>query len=137
VGERGSVTVWLVTASLVMLLVVGLAVDLTGQVAAQQNARDVAAQAARTGGQQLSSVAAVKGNAPRADTRRAADAARNYLAGAPGLTGTVQVTGGDTVTVTTRGTYRTKILSVIGLGSLPVSGTATSRSVRAVGGVER
>ena len=59
--ERGSVTVWLALASFVMIVVVGLAVDLTGQVHAQQRARDLAAQAARVGGQQINTPRAIRG----------------------------------------------------------------------------
>ncbi len=47
--ERGSITVWFATASLVMTILVGMTVDLGGKVHTQQHARSVAAQAARTG----------------------------------------------------------------------------------------
>ena len=40
--ERGSISLWMVTSSFVMMVLVGLAVDLGGQVHAQQRARDVA-----------------------------------------------------------------------------------------------
>ncbi|HUM87572.1 MAG TPA: pilus assembly protein TadG-related protein, partial [Actinomycetota bacterium] len=52
-NERGSISIWVVTATIVMMTLVGLAVDLGGQVHAQQRAHDVAAQAARAGGQQV------------------------------------------------------------------------------------
>ena len=38
--DRGSVTIWLALASFVMIVLVGVAVDLSGQVYAQQHARD-------------------------------------------------------------------------------------------------
>jgi hypothetical protein len=47
--ERGSVSIWIATSGLVMIILVGLAVDLGGQVHAQQHARDVAAQAVPRG----------------------------------------------------------------------------------------
>jgi Flp pilus assembly protein TadG len=47
-----------------MIVLVGLAVDLGGQVHAQQHARAVADQAARTGGQQLDAAVAVRGEGP-------------------------------------------------------------------------
>ena len=50
---RGSISIWLVTTGFAMIVLVGLAIDLGGQVHAQQRARAVADQAARTGGQQL------------------------------------------------------------------------------------
>ena len=56
--ERGSISIWLVTTGFAMIVLVGLAVDLGGQVHAQQHARAVADQAARTGGQQLDAAVA-------------------------------------------------------------------------------
>lgn len=46
-GERGSVTVWMVLIVMVLTMVIGIAVDLSGQVNAKRRAGDVAAQAAR------------------------------------------------------------------------------------------
>lgn len=135
--DRGSVSVWLATAGFAMIVLVGLAVDLSGQVYAQQHARDVAAQAARAGGQQLQAPIAVRGEGAVTSPAAAVAAARAYLAAADGVTGTVQATGGDTITVTTAATYRTKFLGIIGLRSLTVSGHARSRVTRSVGGVER
>ena len=50
-GERGSVTVWMVLIVMVLTMVIGIAVDLSGQVNAKRRAGDVAAQAARAAGQ--------------------------------------------------------------------------------------
>src|SRR5829696_3209657 len=44
--ERGSITLWAVTAAFAMIVLAGLAVDLGGKVHAQQHAIDVATQAA-------------------------------------------------------------------------------------------
>ena len=54
-------SIWLVTSGFAMIVLVGLAVDLGGQVHAQQRARNLAAQAARTGGQQLQPGPAIRG----------------------------------------------------------------------------
>ena len=59
--ERGSITVWLALASFVMMFLVGLAVDLGGQVHAHERAHDVAAQAARAGGEEVEGGAAIQG----------------------------------------------------------------------------
>ncbi|MBD3784481.1 MAG: pilus assembly protein [Micrococcales bacterium] len=134
--EEGSVSIWLVTTGFAMIVLVGLAVDLGGQVHAQQHARAVAAQAARAGGQQLDAPAAVRGDAVRTDTQLAARAARTYLTAA-GVTGNVTVTGGTTVTVDVTDTYRTTFLGVIGLSTLTVSGHGTARTTRSVGGIEQ
>ena len=134
--ERGSVTVWLALASFVMIVVVGLAVDLTGQVHAQQRARDLAAQAARVGGQQINTPRAIRGLGLETNAGAAVAAANAYLAGA-GVTGSVSIqNGGTTLIVRTHDTYHTKFLGIIGLGSMAVSGEAEARVARAVGGVE-
>ena len=66
----------------------------------------------------------------------AAAAARSYLA-ASDVFGTVQVRGSTAVIVQTSATYHTKFLGVIGIDQLHVTGSAESRIVRAVNGVER
>lgn len=135
-NERGSISIWLATASFVMMILVGLAVDLGGQVHAQQQARDLAAQAARTGGQQVQAAPAIEGRYLNVDTAAARLAAKTYLAAA-GIDGTVSITGGDTITVNVTDTYTPKFLSFIGIGDLTVTGEASARLVRSLGGTER
>ena len=134
--ERGSISIWLVTTAFAMIVLVGLAVDLGGQVHAQQHARAVADQAARTGGQQLDAAVAVRGQGAVTDTHLARQAATAYLT-ASGLTGTVHVTGGTTVTVNVRDTYPTTFLGIIGITSMTVTGHGQARITRSVGGVEQ
>ena len=135
--ERGSVTIWLALTSFVMVVLVGLAVDLSGQVYAEQRAHDVAVSAARTAAQQVDVAAGVRGLAARTSSDGAVAAARTYVA-ARGLEGDALVTGGGTtIVVTVRAMYETKFLSVIGIARLPVSARADVRVVRVVAGVER
>ena len=134
--DRGSLSLWLVTASFVMMMLVGLAVDLGGQVHARQRAHDVAAQAARAGGQQVRPAPAVRGEYVAVDPFAARNAAQDYLAAA-GATGSVTITGGDTITVNVTDTYNPKFLSIIGIGNLPVSGEASARLIRTLGWDER
>jgi len=131
--ERGSVSIWLATASFVMAMLVGVAVDLTGQVHAQQRARDVAAQAARVAGQQLSAPVAIRGQGAQVNAAQAVAAAQAYL-NASDVSGTASITNGTTVVVSTAATYNTKILSIIGLRSMRVTGHAEARIVRVVEG---
>ena len=70
------------------------------------------------------------------DSSAAVGAAKTYIAGTTDVTGTATATT-DTVTVTTNSTYQTKFLSIIGIGSLPVSAHAQAPITRAVGGVAR
>lgn len=129
-------TVWLALASFVMIVLVGVAVDLTGQVHAQQRARDIAAQAARTGGQQLDAPRAIRGLSAQANPSQAAAAARSFLAGSD-VSGTATIVDGTTLVVTTTDTYETKFLSIVGVSGMRVTGKAEVRIVRAAGGVER
>lgn len=126
-GDRGSVTVWLALATFVVIMLVGLAVDLTGQVRAQQQTRDVAYQAARAAGQELDPSLAVRGIDTEANSAQAAAEARSCLHTA-GVSGDATVSdGGHLITVTASDTYHTKFLSIIGLDNLPVSGHAEAR----------
>lgn len=134
--DRGSVSLWLVTSSFVMMTLVGLAVDLGGQVHAKQRAHDIAAQAARAGGQQVQAAPAIQGRFLAIDTIAARNAAESYLAAAK-VSGTVKVTNGDTITVDVTDTYEPKFLSAIGIGDLTVTGTATARIIRSLGGTEQ
>ena len=134
--ERGSISIWLVTSTFVMMMLVGLAVDLGGQVHAKQRAHDIAAEAARTGGEQVQAAPAIRGQYVAIDTIAARSAAEDYLTAA-GVTGTVTVTGGDTITVTVTDTYSPKFLSFIGLGDLTVTGHASARLIRSLGGTEQ
>lgn len=136
-SERGSLAVWVLLLSTAMLLLVGFAVDLAGQVHAQQHARSVAAEAARVGGQQLNAPDGVRGTSAQANTALAVNAAQAHLSSS-GLSGIVSVQGGGTLlVVSTNDTYNTKILSLIGIGSMPVTGSAEARIVRAVNGGEQ
>ena len=134
--DRGAITVWFATTSLVMVMLVGMTVDLGGKVHAQQHARSVAAQAARTGAQEVQGPAAVRGEDLRVDIAAAKSAAQNYLRAAE-VTGMVSVSGGDTLVVRTTDIYDSKFLGVIGLTSMRVTGQASARLIRAEGGIER
>jgi hypothetical protein len=136
VGEDGSVSVLLVTSATAMIILLGLAVDLSGQVLTQQHARDVAAQAARAAGQQLQGARVVRGQGVEVDVARAAAAGRAYLAGSD-VAGTVAVSGGTTVVVTTTAVYETSVLGIVGIDRLTVTGSARARTVRSVDGVDR
>lgn len=129
--ERGSISVWLVTSSFVMMMLVGLAVDLGGQVHAKQRAHNIAAQAARTGGEQVQAAPAIEGDYVAVDAVAARHAAEDYLA-ASGVTGNVTISDGDTITVNVTDTYTPKFLSFIGLGDLAVTGKASARLVRSL-----
>ncbi|MFE5309866.1 pilus assembly protein TadG-related protein [Isoptericola sp. NPDC056578] len=134
--ERGSVSTWVAITALAMMLFVGIAVDFNGQVHTLQRARDVAAQAARAGGQEIVGSRAMRGHGVSADPVAARNAAQDYLAAA-GVRGTVNVVNGTRLVVTVNDRYDTKILSIVGVGSLPATGEAEARLTRVMGGVEQ
>ena len=134
--ERGSISVWFATAALAMIILVGMVVDLGGKVHTQQQARSAAAQAARTGAQEVQGSTAVRGEGLRVDLTAAKTAAMEYLRAA-GVEGTVRVVDGDTLIVTTTDTYTSKFLGIIGLDTMQVTGEASARLIRAEGGIER
>ena len=138
--ERGSISLWLVLSSFVMMILVGLAVDLSGQVHALQRAHDLAAQAARAGGERVQAAPAIQGRYVAIDPAAARTAAQDYLTAA-GVDGTVTVAGSTTgramITVHVTDTYQPRFLGLLGIHRLDVSGSATARLVRSVGGTER
>ena len=134
--QRGSISIWLALSSFVMIFLVGLAVDLGGQVHAHERAHDLAAQAARAGGEEVEGGAAVEGRELAIDPAAARAAAQRYL-DAAGVSGTATIANGNTITVTVRDTYETQFLGAIGLNRFDVTGTATARLIRTLGGTPR
>lgn len=102
--------------------IIGVAVDGGSKMRATERADYVAGEAARAGGQAIDPAEAINGTAIVVDPQDAAAAAHAYLRSA-GATGTVSVSGdGKTLTVNVTGSYDTKFLSVVGIGSLSVTG---------------
>lgn len=135
--QRGSVlttgTVLLVT---VFTLILGIAVDLSGQVQTKRQAHEVAAQAARIAGQHLDADRFLdSGGRIRLSTASGRTAALSYIT-ATGMTGAVAINGTD-VTVIVTAQYTPVILPIVGVTTLPVTETATARAVRALDGTER
>ncbi len=127
--------VFMVLATTIVVIFVGMAVDLTGKLHAMQRAQDVARQAARAAAQAADGPSAVKGLPAQVDPFRGAQAGQAYL-DAAGLRGSVTVAG-DAVTVDTIATYEPVFLGLAGVGSQTVTGTSTARLTRAAQGVER
>jgi Flp pilus assembly protein TadG len=124
--DRGAIAPLIAVVAMALFLMVGLAVDGGGRMRAIERADDLAAEAARTGGQVLNLPDAVRGRRDVIDPAAARRAALAYLDDA-GVTGTATVSGdGKTITVTTRIKYRPVLLSLIGLGPWTQTGSATS-----------
>jgi len=134
--ERGSVTIWLALASFAMIFLVGLAVDLGGQVHAHERAHDVAAQAARAGGEEVEGGPAIQGTALTVNPTAAQAAAQRYLDQAA-VHGTVTITSNNTITVTVHDSYDPQFLGLIGIHHLDVTGTASAHLIRTLGGSQQ
>lgn len=133
--EAGSVTAFTILIASLLLVMLGLAVDVAGHIHAMQEARSVAREAARAGGQEMDKARALRGAGTVTNPYEAAAAANSYLALA-GVSGHASVVNPETVTVTVNSTYTTKFLGVVGIGSLSATGTAEARLTRSVEGVE-
>ncbi|MGC3994768.1 MAG: pilus assembly protein [Propionicimonas sp.] len=136
--EQGSISLWAVLIVATFTLIVGISVDLVGQIAAKQHATDIAAQAARIAGEQIDTAAVLGGaSTVTANPTRARQAALAYIAGAH-MSGTVTITAGGTqLAITTTASYQPVFLTSIGLGPLTVTGSSTARLVRTLKGSER
>lgn len=125
--ERGSIQPAVIFFA--FIIVVGLAgvmVDTAGANAAQQQASFTASSAARAG------TAALSGDITTAssgalDNVRAAAAAEQYLAAA-GADGYATVQG-DTITVTVVDTHTTALLSLVGIPTIAVEGSASAQLI--------
>jgi Flp pilus assembly protein TadG len=124
--DRGGVTVFVAVCVVALLGIIGVAVDGGGKLRATERADFLAGEAARAGGQAIDPAKAISGQAVAVEPRDAVAAAQAYLRSA-GAVGTVRVSGdGRTLTVNVSGTYDTKFLPVVGIGSLPVTGHGTA-----------
>ena len=135
--EKGTaLTTGAVLLLTVFTLILGIAVDLSGQVQTKRQAFDVATQAARLAGQHLDTDRFLDDRGTfRLSTDAARQAALDYIERA-GMTGEIAIDGTD-ITVTATAQYNPVVLPILGINTLPVTGTANARAVRALDGTER
>ncbi|WP_455357095.1 TadE/TadG family type IV pilus assembly protein [Streptomyces sp. SYSU K217416] len=120
--DRGGVTVFVAVCVIALIGIIGVAVDGGSKMRATERADYIAGEAARAGGQAIDPAEAISGNAIVVNPQDAQAAAQAYLRSA-GATGTVSVSGdGKTLNVNVTGSYDTKFLSAVGIGSLSVTG---------------
>ncbi len=126
--ERGSVPLYLIIIAMAVMAMLGLVVDGGNALSARGRAADLAAQAARAGADAISqqSLRAAEPSDLQIDPVAARQAAMRLLAQA-GATGTLTVTGPDSVRVSAHVRQRTAIMSVFGIDD--VSGTASASAV--------
>ena len=127
-AERGSITVLVVVMTVALIAVAGLVVDGGTVLAARRRAFDEAEAAARAGAQAIDLRALRESGMVRLDPdlagRRAAE-----VVSAGGRTGTVQVST-DRVSVSVSFEEPLRLLSVLGLRPVRVSGAGSARAIR-------
>jgi len=131
-GDRGGIAVYVAIVTVMLLGIIGLVVDGGGKLRATERADTVAMEAARAGGQALDPAAAITGTDYAVDPQAAAAAAYAFLRQA-GVEGHVSISSDRTsITVTVTGSYSTKFLPVVGIGTLPVTGHGSAKLLHGV-----
>lgn len=121
-GDEGGIAIYTAIVTIALLGIIGLAIDGGGKLRATERADAVAMEAARAAGQAIDPASAVNGAGIRVDPEAAQAAAQSYLARA-GSQGTTTLSADRTqLTVTVRGTYTTRFLAIVGIGSMEVTG---------------
>ncbi|MEU4639817.1 hypothetical protein [Micromonospora sp. NPDC023814] len=130
-GDEGRVSVFLAVAMVGILAVIGMAFDGAGQLRTLQRADNLAAEAARAGGQAIDRATAIEGGPTRINRPQARRAVADYLAaaGAAGHTVSFPVVDGETrVRVRVTVTHHRSMLGLFGFDeTVTVSGEATAR----------
>jgi len=124
--ERGASSLIVVLFAVALLAVAGLVIDGGYALGAKREAMNSAEQAARAGADALNQ-GSLRDGETRVDPGRAVAAAQSYLHSV-GAQGTVTVNGGE-VSVTVTAHQDTKILTAVGVGSIPVKATANATSI--------
>ncbi|MFB6579431.1 pilus assembly protein TadG-related protein [Streptomyces sp. NPDC056402] len=131
-GDDGGIAVYTAIVVVALLGIIGLAIDGGGKLRATERADAVAMEAARAAGQAIDPAAAVNGEGIRVDPEAAQAAAYAYLS-RTGSQGTVGLSADRSqLTVTVQGAYATKFLSIVGIGTLSVSGHGSARLLHGV-----
>jgi Flp pilus assembly protein TadG len=130
------VTLYGLVLAIAMIALVALVVDGGAKLRAARQATGIAEEAARAGAGQADLPTAYSQGVYRIDRLAAIGAAQDYLA-ATGHRGSVRVTGATTVEVTVRIEQPTLMLSLAGITSISVQGTAQAHLVTGVTGPAR
>lgn len=135
--ERGIVGPAMMYVLFMLMVVLGIVIDVSGQMRAMQQADAVAREAGRQGAQALDVAQAMNGGGTVVDPLRAKAAAQSFLS-SNGVDGTVTVLpGGTRLAITTTTSYRPIALGIIGIKDLSARGSAEVELVQVVAGQER
>ncbi|WP_067629874.1 pilus assembly protein TadG-related protein [Actinomadura latina] len=130
-GDRGTIAMYTVLFTPVVLLLAGLLVDGGLAIHARQRAADMAEQAARAGANQIDTDALRETGEPVLDPGRARAAACDLLAAYPDeVTGSRCDANDQEVAVTVQISVKPQLLGIIpGFGSFQLTSSATARPV--------
>jgi hypothetical protein len=119
-----------------LLALAGIVVDGGAKLDEARLATSIAQEAARAGAGMVNRARAYAAGTFTVDKAQALAAARQYLAQA-GYRGSVWIAGPDSIGVTVQLTEPTKVLSIIGIGSMTSTGSAIANLVTGVTGPGR
>ncbi|WP_161627954.1 pilus assembly protein TadG-related protein [Microbispora catharanthi] len=131
IEERGSVTAFTAVLGLALLICAGLVVDGGAKIQAYREAYAVAEEAARAGAGQVDIDHAYAGGRFEIDASRALAAARAYLSSS-GHSGNASLSGNRTVQVTVTVSRPTVLISLIGIGSVTATASASARMFQGI-----
>jgi uncharacterized membrane protein len=134
-GEHGRVSIFLAVTMVGVLAIIGLSFDGAGQLRTLQRAQNLAAEAARAGGQAIDRATAIEGGPKRIDQPEARKAVASYLDEVDPAGHTVsfpEVDGEILIRVTVSITYqRSMIGPFVQDKTVTVTGEATARAITA------
>lgn len=132
--EKGSATPFVIVLAFALLICAGLVIDGGAKIQAYREAYAVAEEAARAGAGQVDvDRLYAQGGRFEVNTTKAISAARTYI-GTSGHRGTAVVTGGRAIQVTVTVSKPTTLISLIGIGSVTATASASARMFQ---GIER
>ncbi|MEU5990341.1 pilus assembly protein TadG-related protein [Spirillospora sp. NPDC047418] len=131
--DAGSVSIFAVILTLVVVVLFGAVVDFEQKLEARQDANTAAQEAARAGAGRVDLNRAYSDGEFTVDRRAAIGAARDYLR-AGGYTGTVTTSGTRAIHVHVTITRPALFLPVIGISHLRANGDATANLTTGVEG---
>lgn len=127
-SDRGRISIMFAIAVTAIISIIGLTVDAGGKMHAKQRADNVAAEAARAGGQLINTTQAFLGGPKILDRTKALAAAQKYLDDAK-VGGRPVVVDDTHIRVDVTIVYHTVILSAFNINEFTVTGTATATLV--------
>jgi hypothetical protein len=133
--DDGRVSIFLAIAMIGVLAVIGLSFDGAGQLRTMQRADNLAAEAARAGGQAIDLATAIEGGPKEIDEAQARVAVQRYLAAAGGVRShsvSFPVVGGQKlIRVRITLVYDTYLLGALPgfTNTITVQGEATARAI--------